>query len=58
VDEQPRAAALFGENSTGGAINYIAAKPTSEFATAGHFSIARFDKTKTTVLSAHESRRP
>jgi iron complex outermembrane recepter protein len=36
---------LFGENSTGGAINYIAAKPTSEFAAGGDFSIARFDKT-------------
>jgi iron complex outermembrane recepter protein len=36
---------LFGENSTGGAINYIAAKPTSEFATGGNFSIARFNKT-------------
>jgi iron complex outermembrane recepter protein len=36
---------LFGENSTGGAINYIGAKPTSEFATGGDFSIARFNKT-------------
>lgn len=33
---------LFGQNSTGGAINYIAAKPTSEFAAGGSVSYERF----------------
>ena len=33
---------LFGQNSTGGAINYIAAKPTDEFAAGGDLSIGRF----------------
>jgi iron complex outermembrane receptor protein len=35
---------LFGQNSTGGAINYIAAKPTSEFAAGGELSAARFGR--------------
>jgi outer membrane receptor protein involved in Fe transport len=34
---------LFGQNSTGGAINYIAAKPTSEFSAGGDASYSRFN---------------
>lgn len=34
---------LFGQNSTGGAINYIAAKPTSSFAAGADISYGRFD---------------
>jgi len=34
---------LFGENSTGGAINFIANKPTDHFATGGSFSYGNFD---------------
>lgn len=34
---------LFGENSTGGAINYIAAKPTDEFSAGMTLSYGRFD---------------
>ena len=37
---------LFGNNATGGAINYIAAKPTSTFQNGVSFDYARFD-TKT-----------
>lgn len=33
---------LFGQNSTGGAINFIAAKPTDEFAAGGQISYERF----------------
>nr|WP_087573188.1 MULTISPECIES: TonB-dependent receptor [unclassified Sphingomonas]AJW29516.1 TonB-dependent receptor [Sphingomonas sp. JE1] len=33
---------LFGNNATGGAINYIAAKPTSEFSAGGSLSYGRF----------------
>jgi len=33
---------LFGQNSTGGAINYIAAKPTSTFATGADLSLNQF----------------
>lgn len=33
---------LFGQNSTGGAINFIAAKPTSEFHAGGSVSYERF----------------
>jgi iron complex outermembrane recepter protein len=33
---------LFGEDSTGGAVNYIAAKPTSQFETGGDLSYERF----------------
>ena len=35
---------LFGQNSTGGAINYIAAKPTKEFAAGGDISYGRFNQ--------------
>lgn len=35
---------LFGQNSTGGAINYIAAKPTDTFATGGDLTYERFGK--------------
>ena len=35
---------LFGQNSTGGAINYIAAKPSSEFAAGLDLTYARFGK--------------
>ena len=34
---------LFGQNSTGGAINYIAAKPTKEFSAGVEASYGRFD---------------
>jgi iron complex outermembrane recepter protein len=34
---------LFGQNSTGGAINYIAAKPTDEFKAGGELSYGRFN---------------
>ncbi|HKQ81663.1 MAG TPA: TonB-dependent receptor plug domain-containing protein, partial [Steroidobacteraceae bacterium] len=34
---------LFGQNSTGGAINYIAAKPTSDFAAGAGVSYGRFN---------------
>ena len=34
---------LFGQNSTGGAINYIAAKPTDEFSTGITGTYGRFD---------------
>ena len=35
---------LFGQNSTGGAINYIAAKPTKEVAAGGDVSYGRFNQ--------------
>ncbi|NIB44128.1 TonB-dependent receptor [Pseudomaricurvus alkylphenolicus] len=35
---------LFGQNSTGGAINFIAAKPRDEFEAGGDVSYGRFDK--------------
>jgi iron complex outermembrane recepter protein len=35
---------LFGNNSTGGAINYIAAKPTSTFAAGSDVTFERFDE--------------
>jgi outer membrane receptor protein involved in Fe transport len=35
---------LFGQNSTGGAINYIAAKPTRDFAAGADVSYGRFDE--------------
>ena len=35
---------LFGQNSTGGAINYIAAKPTSTFEAGGDISYGRFNQ--------------
>jgi len=34
---------LFGQNSTGGAINYIAARPTREFEAGGDISYSRFN---------------
>lgn len=34
---------LFGSNATGGAINYIAAKPTDEFTAGFDFSFGRFE---------------
>jgi iron complex outermembrane recepter protein len=34
---------LFGQNSTGGAVSYIAAKPTSEFSAGADLSYGRFD---------------
>lgn len=34
---------LFGQNSTGGAINYIAAKPTDSFSGGGDVSFSRFN---------------
>lgn len=34
---------LFGQNSTGGAINYVAAKPTDIFAAGGDLSYGRFN---------------
>lgn len=33
---------LFGQNATGGAVNYIAAKPTSTFRAGGDVSVGRF----------------
>ncbi len=35
---------LFGQNSTGGAINFIAAKPTREFEAGGDISYGRFNR--------------
>jgi iron complex outermembrane recepter protein len=35
---------LFGQNATGGAINYIAAKPTSTFQAGGSVSYGRFNE--------------
>jgi len=35
---------LFGQNATGGAINYIAAKPTNEFRAGGNISYGRFNE--------------
>jgi outer membrane receptor protein involved in Fe transport len=37
---------LFGQNSTGGAINYIAAKPTDTFASGMDFSVGRFNEAR------------
>jgi len=37
---------LFGTNSTGGAINFIAAKPTEEFTFGGDFSYGNYNKTE------------
>ncbi|WP_419682135.1 TonB-dependent receptor [Sphingomonas sp. ID0503] len=34
---------LFGQNATGGAINFVAAKPTDKFAAGGDLSYGRFD---------------
>ncbi len=35
---------LFGENATGGAVNYIAAKPTNDFAAGADFTYGRFNQ--------------
>ena len=35
---------LFGQNSTGGAINFISAKPTEDFEAGGNVSYGRFNK--------------
>jgi len=35
---------LFGQNSTGGAINYIAAKPTDNFQAGGELTFGRFNE--------------
>jgi outer membrane receptor protein involved in Fe transport len=35
---------MFGENSTGGAINYVAAKPSAEFHTGMQLTYGRFDE--------------
>ena len=40
---------LFGQSSTGGAINYIAAKPTSSFDAGGDISYGRFDRVEGNV---------
>lgn len=37
---------LFGQNSTGGAINFIAAKPTDEFSYGGDVSVGSFSRTE------------
>jgi iron complex outermembrane receptor protein len=36
---------LFGENSTGGAVNYIPNKPTDQFAAGGSLTYGRFNET-------------
>ena len=41
---------LFGQNSTGGAINYIAAKPTSSFEAGGDISYGRFNQVSGNVF--------
>ncbi|MBZ9646904.1 TonB-dependent receptor [Sphingobium sp. 3R8] len=41
---------LFGQNATGGAINYIAAKPTSAFAAGGSISYERFNRFEGTAF--------
>ena len=38
---------LFGQNSTGGAVNYIAAKPTDKCEAGADLGYARFDKVET-----------
>lgn len=37
---------LFGQNSTGGAINYVAVRPTREFKAGGSIGYARFNEVK------------
>ena len=41
---------LFGQNSTGGAINFIAAKPTDELSYGGDVSYGRFNKIETNAF--------
>lgn len=43
---------LFGQNSTGGAINFIAAKPTNEFSAGADLSYGRFNRLD---INAHVS---
>lgn len=38
---------LFGQNSTGGAINFIAAKPTADFEAGGDLTYGRFNRIET-----------
>jgi len=40
---------LFGQNSTGGAINYIAARPTNDFQAGGDVSYGRFNRVEGNV---------
>jgi len=40
---------LFGQNSTGGAINYIAARPTDDFQAGGDISYGRFNRVEGNV---------
>lgn len=40
---------LFGQNSTGGAINFIAAKPTSSFEAGGDITVGRFNRAEGTA---------
>lgn len=40
---------LFGQNATGGAINYIAARPSDEFAAGGTVSFGRFNALEATA---------
>ncbi|WP_313805838.1 TonB-dependent receptor [Sphingobium sp.] len=35
---------LFGQNSTGGAVNFVAAKPTNDFQAGGSFTYGRFNQ--------------
>lgn len=41
---------LFGQNSTGGAINYIAAKPTSEFSAGFDLTYGRFNELRANMF--------
>lgn len=41
---------LFGQNSTGGAINYIAARPTDDFQIGGDISYGRFNRVEGNVF--------
>jgi iron complex outermembrane receptor protein len=43
---------LFGQNSTGGAINYIAAKPTNTFTAGGDFSLGNFGDTDVNAFAS------
>lgn len=43
---------LFGQNATGGAINYVAAKPTDYATMGGSFTYSRFDKIEASVYAS------
>lgn len=43
---------LFGQNSTGGAINFIAAKPTNTFTAGGDFSLGNFSSTDVNAFAS------